>query len=191
MWAFQIAASFLQPNRGVEGTRARESRHRRPLSQNITFIKAGEKPPSQRAFRFFAITRLQERKATRNISLAAEKALRWLWIKREDPWCSVLLGHELETDQPWLDCPGEADNLRPETPHDPGLGLGLGLGTPCVQAAPGRWFFTTFSNESFFWLHINSKQRNPNVNNEFMDLWMCKLYQRNFCSNVIFSTKDV
>lgn len=28
----------------------------------------------------------------------AEKASRWLWIKRDDPWCSA--GHKLGTDLP-------------------------------------------------------------------------------------------
>jgi len=34
-------------------------------------------------------TGLQERRATKNIIEAAEKALRCLWIKKGEPWCSV------------------------------------------------------------------------------------------------------
>lgn len=49
----------------------------------------------------------QLRKVTRNISEAAEKASQWLWMKKGDRLCSVLLGHKLGTDHPWLCRPGE------------------------------------------------------------------------------------
>lgn len=56
-----------------------------------------------RALRLLGTRGLQERKATNNICEAAERASMWLWIKRGDPWCSMLT-----MDQ------------RPETPNDPG-----------------------------------------------------------------------
>nr|XP_061785060.1 uncharacterized protein LOC133576095 [Nerophis lumbriciformis] len=59
------------------------------------------------AFRLLGIRGLLERKATRNISEAAEKASRWLWIKRGDRWSSSLLGHKPGPDQPRLGRPGE------------------------------------------------------------------------------------
>ena len=59
-----------------------------------------------RTLRLFGIRGLQERKATKNISEAAEKASRWLWIQRGSTWCGALLGHESRTDQPRLDRPG-------------------------------------------------------------------------------------
>ncbi|XP_061589349.1 uncharacterized protein LOC133454644 [Cololabis saira] len=39
-----------------------------------------------RAFKMLGVKGLQHRKALKNISDAAEKASRWLWIKRGDPW---------------------------------------------------------------------------------------------------------
>ncbi|XP_038131552.1 uncharacterized protein LOC119776958 [Cyprinodon tularosa] len=60
-----------------------------------------------RAFRLLGIRGLLERRATRNISEAAEKASRWLWIKRGDAWSSALLEHKLGPDQPWLGRPDE------------------------------------------------------------------------------------
>ena len=60
-----------------------------------------------RAFRLLGIRGLLERRATRNISEAAEKASRWLWIKRGDGWSSMLLGHKPGPDQPRLSRPGE------------------------------------------------------------------------------------
>ncbi len=50
---------------------------------------------------------LQERRGTKNLIDAAEKASRWLWIKRGDPWCSALHGHKLGADHPRLGRPGE------------------------------------------------------------------------------------
>ncbi|XP_061896833.1 uncharacterized protein LOC133645919 [Entelurus aequoreus] len=43
----------------------------------------------QRVFRILGIRGLQSRKATKNILEAAEKASRWLWIRRGDPWCAT------------------------------------------------------------------------------------------------------
>ncbi|XP_073716891.1 uncharacterized protein [Misgurnus anguillicaudatus] len=60
-----------------------------------------------RAFRLLGIRGLHERRATKNISEAAEKASRWLWIKRGEVWSSTLLGHKPGPDQPWLGRPGE------------------------------------------------------------------------------------
>ncbi|XP_062848878.1 ankyrin repeat domain-containing protein 26 isoform X2 [Trichomycterus rosablanca] len=47
------------------------------------------------------------RKAIRNIIEAAEKASRWLWIRRGDPWSSRPLGHKLGADHPRLGRPSE------------------------------------------------------------------------------------
>lgn len=60
-----------------------------------------------RAFRLLGIRGLRERRATKNISEAAEKASRWLWIKRGEVWSSALLGHKPGPDQPRLGRPGE------------------------------------------------------------------------------------
>ena len=60
-----------------------------------------------RTLRLLGIRGPQERKATENISEAAEKASSWLWIKRGDTWCSGLLEHKSGTDQPRLDRPFE------------------------------------------------------------------------------------
>ena len=40
----------------------------------------------QRVFKLLGVRGLQLRKATKNILEAAEKASRWLWIRRGDPW---------------------------------------------------------------------------------------------------------
>ncbi len=47
------------------------------------------------------------RKAIRNITEAAEKASRWLWIRRGDPWSSRPLGHKSGADHPRLGRPSE------------------------------------------------------------------------------------
>ncbi|RXN37590.1 reverse transcriptase [Labeo rohita] len=60
-----------------------------------------------RSLRLLGIRGAQERKATRNICEAAEKASRWLWIKRGDVWLSALLGHKSGSDHPRLGRPGE------------------------------------------------------------------------------------
>ncbi|XP_063050368.1 uncharacterized protein LOC134445223 [Engraulis encrasicolus] len=60
-----------------------------------------------RSLRLLGIRGAQERKATRNICEAAERASRWLWIKRGDTWLSALLGHKSGSDQPRLGRPGE------------------------------------------------------------------------------------
>lgn len=84
-----------------------------------------------RAFRLLGIRGLQERKATRNISKAAEKAPSWLWIESGHPWCSALLGHKPGTDQPdWIAQTTLSDDLRIETP------VTLGSSLQFVQAAP-------------------------------------------------------
>ena len=41
-----------------------------------------------RALKMLGVKGLQSRKAIRNITDAAEKASRWLWIKRGDPWAT-------------------------------------------------------------------------------------------------------
>lgn len=43
----------------------------------------------QRVFKLLGIRGLQSRRATKNILEAAEKASRWLWIRRGDPWCGT------------------------------------------------------------------------------------------------------
>jgi len=53
-----------------------------------------------RAFGLLGIRGLHERRATKNISEAAEKASRWLWIKRGEAWSSMVFGHKPGTDQP-------------------------------------------------------------------------------------------
>ncbi|KAI2654633.1 hypothetical protein H4Q32_011403 [Labeo rohita] len=58
-----------------------------------------------RSLRLLGIRSAQERKATRNICEAAEKASRWLWIKRGDVWLSALLGHKSGSDHPRLGRP--------------------------------------------------------------------------------------
>ncbi|RXN21104.1 reverse transcriptase [Labeo rohita] len=58
-----------------------------------------------RSLRLLGIRGAQERKATRNICEAAEKASRWLWIKRGDVWLSALLGHKSGSDHPRLGRP--------------------------------------------------------------------------------------
>lgn len=40
----------------------------------------------------------------------AEKALRWLWIKRDDTWCCVLISPS------WIALVTVSDDLRPKTP---------------------------------------------------------------------------
>lgn len=50
----------------------------------------------------------------------SERVSRWLWLKRGDRRCSMLLGHKLVSDHHWLGRPGEGDQ-RPETPDDPGF----------------------------------------------------------------------
>ena len=57
--------------------------------------------------RLVGIKGLQERNANKNISEAAEKASRWLWIKRGDTWCSALFEQKSGSDQFRLGCPGE------------------------------------------------------------------------------------
>ena len=46
-----------------------------------------------RVLRLLGICGLQRRRAIRNILEAAEKASRWLWLKRGDTWRSALPGH--------------------------------------------------------------------------------------------------
>nr|XP_057943465.1 uncharacterized protein LOC131138512 [Doryrhamphus excisus] len=60
-----------------------------------------------RTLKLLGIRGLQERRATKNISEAAEKASRWLWIKRGDTWSSTLLGHKPGPDHPRLGRLGE------------------------------------------------------------------------------------
>ncbi|XP_028316518.1 uncharacterized protein LOC114471795 isoform X5 [Gouania willdenowi] len=43
----------------------------------------------QRVFKLLDIRGQQLRKATKNILEATEKASRWLWIRRGDPWCAT------------------------------------------------------------------------------------------------------
>ncbi len=47
------------------------------------------------------------RRAIKNISEAAEKASRWLWIRRGESWSSMPLGHRPGTDHPRQGRPGE------------------------------------------------------------------------------------
>ncbi|RXN15823.1 reverse transcriptase [Labeo rohita] len=47
------------------------------------------------------------RRAIKTIIEAAEKASRWLWIQRGDPWSSGQLGHKSGADQPRLGRPSE------------------------------------------------------------------------------------
>lgn len=59
------------------------------------------------AFNLHGIRGLQERRATNNKTEAAENALRWLWIKKGEPWSSTPLGHKPGTDHPQLGRPRE------------------------------------------------------------------------------------
>ncbi|TWW79887.1 hypothetical protein D4764_10G0009170 [Takifugu flavidus] len=47
------------------------------------------------------------RRAIKTIIEAAEKASRWLWIRRGDPWSSGPLGRKSGADNPWLGRPSE------------------------------------------------------------------------------------
>ncbi|XP_029943214.1 uncharacterized protein LOC115385372 [Salarias fasciatus] len=47
------------------------------------------------------------RRAIKNITEAVEKASRWLWIRRGDPWSSGPLGHKSGADHPRLGRPSE------------------------------------------------------------------------------------
>lgn len=60
-----------------------------------------------RTLKLLGVRGLLLRKATRNILEAAERALRWLWIRRGDPWSDRPLGHKPGTDHPRLGRPGE------------------------------------------------------------------------------------
>lgn len=43
----------------------------------------------QRVLKLLGVRGMQARRATKNILEAAEKASRWLWIRRGDPWCAT------------------------------------------------------------------------------------------------------
>lgn len=61
----------------------------------------------QRTLKLLGVKGLQCRRATKNILEAAEKASRWLWIRRGDPWISAPLGHKSGADHPRLGRPVE------------------------------------------------------------------------------------
>ncbi len=74
-----------------------------------------------RVLGLLGICGLHRRRAIKNILEAAEKASRWLWLRREEAWHSALPGHKSGPDHPRLGRPGEwCLMLRPETPYDPG-----------------------------------------------------------------------
>ncbi|XP_067296477.1 uncharacterized protein [Pseudorasbora parva] len=60
-----------------------------------------------RTLKLLGVKGLQLKKATTNILEAAERASRWLWIRRGDPWSNMPLGHKPGTDHPRLGRPGE------------------------------------------------------------------------------------
>uniref|UniRef100_A0A1A8S175 Reverse transcriptase domain-containing protein n=1 Tax=Nothobranchius rachovii TaxID=451742 RepID=A0A1A8S175_9TELE len=60
-----------------------------------------------RTLKLLGVRGLQLKKATKTILEAAERASRWLWIRRGDPWSNRPLGHKLGTDHTQLGCPGE------------------------------------------------------------------------------------
>lgn len=55
-----------------------------------------------RTLKLRGVKGLQSRRAIRNTLETAEKASRWLWIRRGDPWSNVPLGHKTGTDHPSL-----------------------------------------------------------------------------------------
>lgn len=63
----------------------------------------------------------REKENHQNITEVAERQLQ---VKRGEPWCSMVLGHKLGSDHPWLSQPGEgSDNQIPRTPDDPAFSL--------------------------------------------------------------------
>ncbi|XP_026079824.1 uncharacterized protein LOC113057031 [Carassius auratus] len=60
-----------------------------------------------RTLKLLGVKGLQLKKATTSILEAAERASRWLWIRRGDPWSNLPLGHKPGTDHPRLGRPGE------------------------------------------------------------------------------------
>ncbi|CAJ1075238.1 LOW QUALITY PROTEIN: uncharacterized protein LOC109089580 [Xyrichtys novacula] len=60
-----------------------------------------------RVLGLLGICGLHRRRGTKNILEAAEKASRWLWLRRGDTWRSALPGHKSGPDQPRLGRPGE------------------------------------------------------------------------------------
>lgn len=66
---------------------------------------AGQSLP--RTLKLFGVKGQLCRRAIKNILEAAEKASRWLWIRRGDPWSSAPLGHKPRTDHPRLGRPSE------------------------------------------------------------------------------------
>ncbi len=61
----------------------------------------------QQNLKLLGVKGLQRKRATKNILEAAEKASRWLWIWKVDPWSRAPLGHKSGIDQPRLGRPGE------------------------------------------------------------------------------------
>ncbi len=61
---------------------------------------------------------LHKNKAIRNIMDAAEKASRWLWVKRGSPWNTHLSRRGLITPG-WVTWARVYDAERPETSDDP------------------------------------------------------------------------
>lgn len=74
------------------------------------------------ALMLLGITGLQERKANKSIIKAAEKASRWLWIRGGMYGVIRCLDRSqgLST-LGWVAQVRESDDLRPETPDDPGF----------------------------------------------------------------------
>lgn len=70
-------------------------------------------PSQYRAFRLLDIGGLQEREGTRDMSEAAEEASKWLWIIHG-------VARQGMINPGWLVQARTSDDLRPETPRDPG-----------------------------------------------------------------------
>ncbi len=60
-----------------------------------------------RTLKLLGVKGLQSRRAIKNTLKAAERASRWLWIRRGDPWNNTPLGHKPGTDHPRLGQPGK------------------------------------------------------------------------------------
>ncbi|KAI4871602.1 hypothetical protein NFI96_006464 [Prochilodus magdalenae] len=74
-----------------------------------------------RALKRLGIRGLHTRKAIEKITDAAERASRWLWIKRGPPWTYLLPRHK--PGPGWVTWARVYDVERPETPNDPRLKL--------------------------------------------------------------------
>lgn len=86
-----------------------------------TFRCAADDSVGQSVHHTHGLLGTREKENHQNITEVAERQLQ---VKRGEPWCSMVLGHKLGSDHPWLSQPGEgSDNQRPRTPDDPAFSL--------------------------------------------------------------------